>query len=251
MSADDLRGFLSDWLYDPENTVRLISGSDGREIMQVRQPLGIEQYELDGRPDGLRPYGMDSALEYHLQRLEQMKGEGKEEEFSLSHDDCAELFSEGVIYYYRYLHLFQLRDWARVARDTERNLRVFDLAGLYAQEEEDRDYLEQWRPYIARMNAIACAMLAVGEKRYGEALGIIQNAIEMIESLPEIESETFHFERERSLNALREIETQIETNRPLSEMERLRKELQDAVADERYEDAATLRDRIRGLKAKG
>jgi hypothetical protein len=52
----DLREFLGYWPYDPDQNVRLVSGSDGRGIMLVRQPMGLEEYEVDGRPDGLRPH---------------------------------------------------------------------------------------------------------------------------------------------------------------------------------------------------
>ena len=61
----DLRKILKSWPYDPEQDARIIRGDDGRDLLQVRTPLGIEQYEMDGRPDGARPHGMESALEYY------------------------------------------------------------------------------------------------------------------------------------------------------------------------------------------
>ena len=48
-----------------------ITLADGREVMQVRLPLGIEQYELSGRPDGHRPHDAESAFDYHLERSQQ------------------------------------------------------------------------------------------------------------------------------------------------------------------------------------
>ena len=51
----DLRQILKNWPYDPEDDARIIRGDDSRELMQVRTLLGIEQYEMDGRPDGERP----------------------------------------------------------------------------------------------------------------------------------------------------------------------------------------------------
>lgn len=65
----DLSEFLKHWEYDDQNYVRFFTGADGREIMQVRQPLGIEQYELDGRPDGLHPEGeKSSALDFYRKK---------------------------------------------------------------------------------------------------------------------------------------------------------------------------------------
>jgi hypothetical protein len=244
----DLRKVLKDWPYDPEHDARITHGEDGREILQVRTPLGIEQYELDGRPDGDRPHGAESWLEYFAQRLERKKAEGREIEFELKPRECAELFNEGTIYYFRYVRLFQLRDWNRTVRDTSRNLRVFDLVHRYARREEDQQYLEKWRPYILRMRASAEAMMALEKNAHADALLAANQAIEQIQSLDEVDDETFQFERERSLAALRDLAEQIQKNRPLSELEKLEKQMNSAVEQQEFERAAQLRDRIRGLK---
>ncbi|MCX7824245.1 MAG: UvrB/UvrC motif-containing protein [Verrucomicrobiae bacterium] len=245
----DLRDLLESWPFDPSDDVRIIRGSDGRQIMQVRLPLGIEQYEMDGRPDGLRPHGMESALEFQLARLAKAKAEGREAAFALDAEDCVELFNEGVLYYYRYVRCFQIKDWPRTVRDTARNLRVFDLVKRYAEREEDRLQLEQWRPYVLRMNAVARAMMAVEEHRFEEAMKIIGEAAANIESLEEMDNPTFKFERERSLTALRELAQQLERDRPLTELERLQRELQKAIESEQFERAARLRDRIKALRS--
>jgi hypothetical protein len=246
----DLGQLLASWPYDPDDNVRLVRGADGREIMQVREPLGIQQYELEGRPDGLRPHDKESALEFYMERLTMARAQGEESEFALSPDECAELFAEGVFYYYRYFNLFQLQDWTRVVRDTTRNLRLFDFVNRYADREEDRTNLEQWRPYIVRMNAIARAMLELENQKPGSALKILRETIEKIKALPEMDNATFRFERERSQKALEEMVAQVEKTRPVSEIERLEAELHRAVEEQAFERAATLRDRIRELKKK-
>jgi hypothetical protein len=244
----DLRKALQSWPYDPEHDARIVHGEDGREILQVRTPLGIEQYEMEGRPDGERPHGMESHLEFHAQRLEQAKAAGREAEFDLKPQDCAELFNEGTIYYFRYVRLFQLRDWTRTIRDTTRNLRVFDLVHRYARREEEQQYLEKWRPYILRMKASAEAMMALEKNAHQEALRVTDETIEQIQELEELDDETFQFERERSLTALRDLAEQIQKNRPLSELENLEKQMHSAIERQEFERAAQLRDRIRGLK---
>src|SRR5215207_2696104 len=93
----DLRKMLKSWPYDPEDDARIIHGENGREILQVRTPVGIEQYETEGRPDGARPHGMESSLEYQLRRLEEAKIIGKEADFRLDESECAELFNEGTL----------------------------------------------------------------------------------------------------------------------------------------------------------
>jgi hypothetical protein len=244
----DLRKILKSWPYDPEEDARIIRGDDSHELLQVRTPLGIEQYEMDGRPDGLRPHGMESALEYHLSRLELAKSGDGEADFGLNAQECGDLFHEGTLYYFRYVRLFQLKDWARTVRDTARNLRAFDFLHRYAQREEDQQFLEKWRPYVLRVHASAMAMLEVEKGAYDKALKTIQEVIRNIESLDELEDDTFKFERERSLMALRELDAQIQRNRPLSELEQLEHQLRRAIEKQEFERAAQLRDRIRELR---
>ena len=244
----DLAKLLESWPYDPDNNVRVVSAADGRQIMQVRLPLGIEQYEMDGRPDGQRPYGMESALEYQRQRVAQATAEGKKSSFKLNTNECAEVFNEGVLYYYRYLHCFQIKDWARTVRDTGRNLALFDLVRRYARREEDRIYLEQWRPYLIRMHAVSRAMIEWDTNGHERALRILREGIDQIEDLSAVDDPTFQFERKRSLEVLRDLAAEIEQTRPLPESQKIERELKRAVEAEEYERAAQLRDRLRELR---
>jgi hypothetical protein len=244
----DLRELLNEWPYDPEKDARLVRGDDGRELLQVRTPLGIEQYEVNGRPDGLRPHDKETAFEYYWERYEEAKKGGREEAFRLSARDCGELFNEGTLFYFRYVRLFQLKDWERTLRDTARNLRVFDFVHTYAKREEDRQFLEKWRPYILRVNSTAAAMLAIDDKLYDRALELVDEGLRKIESLTDFDDETFRFERERSSTGLRELRLQIQKNRPMSQIEQLEHQLRRAIQRQEFERAAELRDRIRTLR---
>jgi hypothetical protein len=245
----DLRDLMASWPYDPDNNIRRFKAPGGREVLQVRLPLGIEQYELKGRPDGQRPYNCESALDYFLQRLAEAERDG--ETFSLDPDECDELYTEGTLYYFRYLHLFEARDWAGTVRDTARNLQLFDLVHRYAEDEDDQIYLEQWRPYLLRMNAAARAMIQLDQGQHAAALEIVQSTIKTIEGLEELDDENFHFERERSITGLKEMVSQIEETRPVSQLELLERALNKAVESQHFERAAKLRDRIRALRGKG
>jgi len=244
----DLRDLLDAWPFDPDNDARLVSVTGGRQVLQVRTPLGVEQHELDGRPDGARPYGMESALEHFQQQLARARAQGKEADFQLSAEACAELFNEGTLYYFRYHRLFQLQDWARTIRDTSRTLRAFDLIRHYAEDEDDRTYLEQWRPYVLRVHATARAMQELEKNRHQHALEAIKETINQIESLEDLDEDTFQFERERSLTTLRELHDQIERKRPLTALERLERQLEKAIQRQDFERAASLRDKIRELR---
>ena len=244
----DMRRLLESWAYDPDDDARLTRGDDGREILQVRTPLGIEQYEIEGRPDGQRPHGLNSALEFYQQQLAQAQAGGRESDFELTPQECGELFTEGTLFYFRYVRLFQLKDWPRTIRDTERNLQVFDFVHRYASREEDQQFLEKWRPYIIRVNSTATVMLALEKQEYDKALRVAKEAVEKIKALEEMDDETFKFEQERSLGAMQDLVAQVQKNRPLSELEQLEHQLRRAIERQEFERAAQLRDRIRALK---
>jgi len=245
----DMRRLLESWPYEPDNDARVVRGIDGREVLQVRTALGIEQLEISGRPDGARPYGRESALEFHQHRLAEAKTAGNESGFHLDAEQCAELFEEGTLYYFRYVRLFQLKRWAETVRDTQRNLRLFDFVHDHAEREEDQNNLEKWRPYILRMNGVASALMILETGAHDKALEILQTTQSNIEALPEVDDETYTFERGRSLAALRDLAEQIQQVRPLSNLERLEQQLRSAIDRQEFEHAAELRDRIRELKS--
>ncbi len=246
----DLRDLLAAWPFDPRKNTRLVDCPDGRQVLQARTPVGIEQYELDGRPDGARPQGAESVLDYYRQQLARAEAAGQGEKFALKPADCAELFDEGTLYYFRYLYLFQLRDWPRVIRDTKRNLGLFDFVREHARREEDRQHLEQWRPYLLRMHGMARAMQEWDAQRHRAAVRLVRATLAQIEALPDLELETFQVERQRSLEALRELEQEIEKSQPLSVAEKLERDLRRAVDAQEFERAAELRDHLRALRDK-
>ncbi|WP_455382736.1 UvrB/UvrC motif-containing protein [Salinispira pacifica] len=246
--SKDLTGLLKEWPHDPEQTMRIIVADDGRSVLQVRLPLGIEQYELTGRPDGARPFNKESVLDELQDRLILHQSEhGSDSGFTLSHEDCVLLQNEGVLYYYRYLLLFQLNDFERVIADTEHNLKTCSMLEKYCENEEDKNSVLQYKPYILRMNAMARAMESIHDHLKETAQQILNNAISEIEAMEELDSPAFQFERIRSLNYLRSALKQIDEHPPTDTRQLLEIELNKAIEDEDYEKAAELRDKIREL----
>ncbi len=244
----DITDILKDWEFDSDNQIRIIQADDGRQVLQVRQPMGIEQYELDGRPDGKKPFGQESVLHELEGRLETWRGShGSEEGFALGKEDFAALQGEGVLYYFRYLVLFQIGDFARTARDTEHNLKLFSLVERFVDRDDDRREILQYKPYVVRMNAIARAMISLHKEMKSTAEDILNNAISAIENMRDIDTPAFQFERVRSLNYLKATLKQIHEKKE-SPANPLKVELERAVDDEDYERAAQLRDRIRELE---
>ena len=247
--SSDITDLLRDWEFDSDNQIRIIQAEDGRQVLQVRQPMGIEQYELDGRPDGKRPHGQESVLEEMEGRLESHRtSHGSEEGFTLDKDDFSALQGEGVLYYFRYLVLFQIGDFARTARDTEHNLKLFSLVERFIDRDDERKEILQYKPYVVRMNAIARAMISLHKEMKSAAEDILSNAISAIENMRDIDTPAFQFERVRSLNYLKATLKQIH-EKENSPLDPLKVELEKAVDDEDYERAAELRDKIRDLEA--
>jgi len=247
MSAD-ITEILREWEFDSDNQIRIVQADDGRHVLQVRQPMGIEQYELDGRPDGKKPFGRGTALEEFQARLDSYRtANGSDDGFTLSHDDFAALQGEGVLFYFRYLVLFQIGDFARTARDTDHNLALFSLVEKFGDCDDDRKELLQYKPYVVRMNAISRAMISLHKEMKSTAVDILTNAISAIEGMGEIDTPAFQFERVRSLNYLKATLKQIHEQKD-SPAEALRSELQAALESEDYERAALLRDRIRDIE---
>jgi len=247
--SKDITEILKDWPYDPEDNIRVVKVGDKREVMQVRQPMGIEQYELDGRPDGLRPEDMESFLEVINHRLsDHMREYGSDQGFSIPPEDFLELQNEGILYYYRYLHLFQINDYSRTARDTNHNLDICELVENYAREESEPMSILQYKPYILRMNAVSQAMMSLHKNLNEIARKILEIALQQIEEMDEIDTPAFKFEKIRSIqylkSALRQVDNQVSQDDPL---DYLRQRLQDAIDIEDYEQAAELRDKIEEL----
>lgn len=250
----DIGDILQAWEFDPNANVRRIWGRDGIQKIQVRIDQGafqgILQLNLDGRPDGKRPYGMDFALDYYRRALEHYRHQqkGTDRGFYLDREACKELFDESARVYGRYVFLLQLKDYERVIRDTERNMELFRFVNKYAAHEEDRLNLERWWPYILRIHATARAMQAAERGEYEEALGIVEEVREKIRNLPEVEAEEFYLERERSEQALDELAEELRSHKPRSRREILEERLKQAIEREEFERAALIRDELKRLE---
>jgi hypothetical protein len=176
---EDLSAILGRWKVGRRHaTVRMIRTASGRRAIQVRLPLGILQMALEGRPDGRRPHGSPTLLEWHLSRLEAHRASGGDDgSFALSSKECAALRDEGVQVYHRYVALFALEEHELVVRDAERNLRMFDLCRDHGESQADRAALEQYRPFVLMMRARAAAAMALAAGDDRRALEAIDRSL--------------------------------------------------------------------------
>ena len=85
--SKDITNILAGWDFNPDELqVRLVPGDDGRERIQMRVDLGVLQMELAGRPDGQKPHGFESLLEFYEARERSAVAAGKE--FALDQRAC-------------------------------------------------------------------------------------------------------------------------------------------------------------------
>jgi hypothetical protein len=245
----DLDPILEDWDYRPGKvTARKIIGLDGKEKIQMRLYLGALQMEASGRPDGCRPHGYESLLDYFQAIARRFREEGREDEFELTPGDCAEIREEAMSYYYRYLGLFQLEDYAGVARDTERNLKVFDLVKDHARTDADKYALEQYRPYVIMMSARARQNIALDRNDFGAAYAILQKGMDAIRRFFDDYEPPGLAEKSEEFKILAVQAEQLRKRLPRNPLDVLREKLDTAVSEERFEEAARLRDKIRQLE---
>jgi hypothetical protein len=245
----DIGPLLGDWEHHPEQVqARLIIGRDGREKLQLRVELGLLQMEADGRPDGRTVGEFESLLEYHLAQLAQRRPSGgAADSYQLDHDACLALQAEALQYYHRYICCFALEDFERAARDTARNLRVFDLVWERAADTEDKWDLEQYRPYVLMMNVRARAMLAVQADEWAQATEIVSEGIRNIHDFYKSHNATELAAASREIAFLRAFRRELRDGRPATQEDLLRMRLRDALAREDYQAAARLRDQLHSI----
>jgi len=252
--SDDIKHILDNWAYDPDDdlVVRIIDTDLGTKL-QMRVDMGIIQLEMDGNPSGESLEGHVSWFEYYQHIKLESESSAVDDYFTLSEHDCKLLRREAVRYYYRYLCLMKLGDFERVIRDTDRNARLFSFIKQYATREFDRWALDQYRPYVIMMNTRARASLAVkNHEKAGhdgsvdtdpleKALEHINLGIDNIVGFFDEYGLGSDIEESVELSILKALRKEFVSNLPLS----LDDQLKRAVDEERFEDAASLRDQIK------
>jgi hypothetical protein len=242
---EDIGGILKGWRFRAgELGVRKITGLDGKSKIQIRMDLGLMQLEWNGRPDADRPEGFSTLLEYYQDRR---KVVAPSADFSLSREDCWALAQEAMQYYWRRISFFELKEYRNAEEDALHNINILDMCLEFAENDEDRQVAEQYRPFVTAHRVQARALALLDEQNFDAALKQIQQGIREIEDFL-AGLENFEDAKEcQELRFLREWEREIESTRPLSLEEQLNADLEAAVEEEKFELAASLRDRLRAM----
>lgn len=282
--SQDITSILSEWPFERgQISARLVQGLDGEPKIQVRLDLGLLQMEVEGRPDGQRPFGYGSLLEYFEARLDgvEVPSGDKAEEGSkekgkpnsggmtesddddeddaigaatgkdgptLTAEECSAIRDEALQYYHRYVAMWILEDFDGVVRDTTRNLRALDLCRDHAQNEQDRAVLEQFRPYILMMRARAHAQRAIKDNEPKAAVLALDDGLEQLRAVFTDAGQPQAFEESSEVEVLRAMRESLVPKLPVSESAELKQRLQRAIEQENYELAAILRDELKMLQ---
>lgn len=239
----DLHELTQGWAYEQGKIkARWIEGCDGFAKVQIRLDLGILQMNSTGRPDGKRPHGCDSELHYLLMR--KARSTLANVPMTLDEEDCELLQQEAVQYYYRYLAFSALDHHEGVIADTDHTLAILRLVEDHASHELAWPLL-QFFPYVCLMKARAQSAQGLLSNAPEKALAAVRRA--------QIEIRSYlqrHLggvpPRQPELLVLQRMANKIRTvGKPQDNREALRAAMAGAIAEEDYERAAILRDRLK------
>ncbi len=231
---------------------------------------------IDGRPDGKRPHGFDSFLDYFESKIDQaaveqeleelVANEEPEEEYLntaqyeeqddddeqpttrfLTEEDCRSLREEAQQYYHRYIAMLVLEDYEAVVRDTSRNLRVLNIFRDHAVSKDDMHAMKSHRPYIMMMRARSLASHALKDEENKAAILAIDEGLDALKQYYEAVGHPDLFEESGEVSMLKDMRDSLIPKLPVSQKAELRQRLDAAIASENFELAAILRDEIRML----
>jgi hypothetical protein len=126
-------------------------------------------------------------------------------------------------------------------------LAIFDLCRDYALEKDDRVALEEFRPYVLMMDARARAYHALEDGQPASALAHINRGVMHIRAHLEQFAAPEAERRSEELKILRNLAGELSERVPQDSIIVARKALRAAIQEERFEDAARLRDTLKNL----
>ena len=237
-TPEHLDELLRDWSYEPQTLgVRVVTGGDGRDVLQMRIDMGVLQLEMEGRPDGSRPKGCATYYDYLLSESIRFG-----DEFVIDDDQANEADREFVQFYHRRICWLRLQDYDRAIRDADHTLVLMDLCKRYSDDDQWTLSHEQYRPFVLFHRTQAAALAALEDGGPEEAIQAINLGLDNLrEVFEEYEAEE-HFDDDELVARLLDLR---ETLRKEYEVGKtLHEQLADAVATEQYELAARLRDEL-------
>jgi hypothetical protein len=240
--SQDIDAAMKGWDFKPGVVqARLVQAKNGRQIIQMRLDLGILQIETADRPDGTRPHGQPTYFDYLRQQARMADRSGQT--FTLSEEQCEEADREFFQFYQRRICWLALRNYARAIADSDHTLAFMNFVRDHSPSEDYTQAHEQYRGFVIFHRTQAAAAQAVEKDDPESALDAIHVGLEeMREFFAHYEAEE-QFEEDGMVQQLRRMD---ESLRKMHKIEAtLQEQLEQAIANEKYEEAAKIRDALR------
>lgn len=243
----DIDEVLRQWPFRPGVIMaRRVRARDGREVVQMRVEMGILQMETQHRPDGTRPGGANTYLDYIARQAARFGPD-----FVLSSRQCAEMDREFLQYYHRRICWMALREFDRAVQDADHTLAMMDFATRHSPSAEWTLSHEQYRPLVLFHRTQAAALAELDHGGPEAAIEAIADGLARLRAAL-VASETEEDppdEKHPLVEQLVELQEWIRDHFGVGKT--LAEQLAEAVAAEQYELAARLRDEIARRRGSG
>ena len=235
----NISDILQDWDYDSQSIrARIVAGQDGEaDVLQMRVEMGIIQMAVDGRPDGIRPEGFATYLDYLLQE-EISQGN----EWDLNDEQCMEVDREFMQFYQRRISWLSIKEYQQVVRDADHTLALMDFCKRHSPDDGWTIVHEQYRPFVLFHRTQAAAYHQLNESTPQAAIECINDGLNTIRSIFESHDLEEHFDEDELVSQLRDIRESLRDEYNVGKT--LHEQLADAIASEQYERAAEIRDQL-------
>src|SRR5437667_5674651 len=239
--SQDIDAAVKGWDFRPGLVqARLVQAADARQVIPMRVDLGLLQIETTGRPDGTRPHGCATYFEYLRQQARVADRAGQS--FVLSEEQCEEADREFIQYYHRRICWLALRNYQQAIADADHTLGLMDFCRDHSTDEQWTLSHEQYRPFVLFHRTQASALAALSDRGAEAAVEEITKGLDRMKQVfvdYEAEEEFDEDELVQRLVELREsLRQHFRVGRTLQE------QLADAIANEKYELAAEIRDEL-------
>jgi hypothetical protein len=234
----DIDFILREWPYQPGTiSARMVQSEDGRDVLQMRVEMGVLQMEVAGRPDGQKPHGHATYLEWII-----AKSAAEGEAFVFTEEQCIEIDREFLQFYHRRICFLALREFARAVADADHTLALMEFVAAHSADPQWIASHEQYRAFVLFHRIQAATMVQLQEKGAEAAIEEInQGLLQLRDAFAAMEAEE-QFDEDEMAKHLVELKESLREEYHVGPT--LAEQLAEAVASEEYERAARLRDEI-------
>jgi len=241
--GQDIDRALAGWEFKPGMIqARMVTSGDGRQVIQLRIDLGVLQMEVKGRPDGSRPNGFLTYLDY-LRDLIRRKGLESDDSFTMTEEHCVEADREFVQFYHRRVAFLTMNQFERAIRDADHTLAFMDLVKEHAQHQEYITAHEQYRPFVLFHRTAAQVEASLAKDTPETAIDALRDGLQRIKEVFIEYEQDERYDKDPLVKELKKKLKQLRKEHGVKLT--LKEQLAKAVEKEDYETAARLRDEMK------